>query len=397
MAIRITGAAAICVGAAALWLAASAHAGDEFDCYFNYLEGRDWPDEHDTVYSEDVQGIAHDDAHWFITKQGADGTVLYKIHVSQDLTNPLGYTSTTPLGSGLSLLGFHEFKAMDSRLNPFDGLWYIVVAVQGSAGAGLAVYDANLQLKGAAVLAQQGASGWCAIDNDGRVYSAENATSHLNRYALDWAALAANGTVAVTFQNTVALGDENGFALTMDQYQGGDFTPEGDKLYIVTGFFGEPTGPHGIHVFDATVSGSFQRVAKSGQSGMFAFLFNPNCEAGDFTCEEPEGLTFWDLNAGQLPNVRGELHVLLLDNDQPDGDDVYLKHYSEGVWVQAGSPAPPNGDPLTPDRTVTDGVARALPSMEVKVRPGNYPESLTITKRLKLVNPVGATSAVIGQ
>jgi hypothetical protein len=44
--------------------------------------------------------------------------------------------------------------------------------------------------------------------------------------------------------------------------------------------------------------------------------------------EEPEGLTFWDLDAdGRAPGLRGQLHVVLLDNDLVTADDVYVKHY----------------------------------------------------------------------
>jgi len=373
-------------------------AGDGYDNYINYLQGRDWPDEHTPVYAEDVQGITHDDAHWFVTKQGAHGTVLYKFHVSESMDDPNATASTTPMVSGLWVHGFEKFKAMDARENPFDGQWYLVIAVEGGAGAGFAVYRSNLTLVGTASASPQSASGWCALDNDGNLYSGENGTSHLNRFSLDWAALASSGTVDIQFDGTIQLTDGSG-PLTMTQYQGGDFTPEGDKLYIVTGYFGEPTWLHGIHVFDATNPQSFHRVYKSGQGGMFTYMFNPSCEFGDYTCEEPEGLTFWDLNDGSAPQIRGELHVLLLDNDAPDNDDVYLKHYSEGIWVDAAVAGLPgqNGDPHTPDATVVAGLGRLVDGLELKVKTGSYPETMTIDRPVKIVNPSASGDAVIGQ
>lgn len=374
-------------------LASPSFAGDGFDYYINYLQGQDWPDQHTPVYAEDVQGIAHDDDHWFITKQGAHGTVLYKIHVSENLAAPSITASTTPAASGLTASGFDKFKAMDSYENPADRKWYVVIAVEGSSGAGIAVYTDGLVLIGSSSLSPQTAAGWCAIDNEGSIYSGENNTSHLNRFTLDWASLASSGTVSVSFSGTVQLLDESLAPLSMTQYQGGDFTPEGDKIYIVTGFYGVSNGPHGIHVFDATPTGSWRRLLKSGQSGMFAYQFNPSCGV---VCEEPEGLTFWDLNDGRCPNVRGELHVLMLDNDYPDDDDVYIKHYSEGIWVDGSHSGSSNGDPATPDVTVADGLARVVDGLELRIHSGSYPETMTISKKVKLVKASGSGSVVIG-
>jgi len=323
-----------------LMAATPVQAGDGYDNYINYLQGRDWPDEHTPVYAEDVQGITHDDSHWFVTKQGGDGTVLYRFHVSQSMDDPNASASTTPLVSGLLGQGFEKFKAMDARQNPFDGQWYLVIAVEGSSGAGFAVYRADLSLVGTASASPQGAIGWCAIDNDGDVYSGENETSHLNRFSMDWQVLANSQTVSIQFAGTVQLTDGSS-PLTMSHYQGGDFTPEGDKLYIVTGYFGEPTWPHGIHVFDATNPQSFWRYTKSGQSGMFTYMFNPTCEFGDYTCEEPEGLTFWDLNDGSAPNIAGELHVLLLTTTPPMATTSTSSTTARGSgWTRCGRTSP---------------------------------------------------------
>ena len=45
------------------------------------------------------------------------------------------------------------------------------------------------------------------------------------------------------------------------------------------------------------------------------------------TDEEPEGLTYWDLDGRKVPGIEGQLHAILLDNDTWSDDDVYLKHY----------------------------------------------------------------------
>ena len=382
-------------------------AGDAYDGYYNLIGT--YPDQVDTVYAEDVQGLAHSGDSWFITKSGDEGAVLYKIPVTQDLGFPFGFNSTTPLTSGLASHGYTKFKAMDSRKNPTNGLWYILIGVEGSSGAGLAFYDENLNFKGVAKLPKQDAAGWCAIDNAGKVYSAVNNTSHLNCYEFDWEALALSGTVPSKLEpvNKINLQNANGNPLTMVEYQGGDFTPEGDKLFIVTGFFGVSTSPHGIHVFDVSASSNtFRRIRKSSQGGLFKYNYDPGCSVGNFECEEPEGLTFWDLTDGRAPNINGELHVLLLDNDADtiivDDDDIYIKHYTKSIYVDSNFKHPTGlpiftGDPSSPFKTITDAVNLAFDDMEIRIKGGTYPENISIFKRLRLVNRSGATDVTIGK
>src|SRR4030095_2699791 len=104
--------------------------------------------------------------------------------------------------------------------------------------------------------------------------------------------------------------------------------------YFSNGCCGLPEATWGVHVFE-TRPGSgtecgggdpctiAQRVERSHNgSGGFAYEFNTT------NLEEPEGLTFWDLDAdGRAPGLRGQLHVVLLDNDITNDDDAYVKHY----------------------------------------------------------------------
>ena len=46
---------------------AGAIAQNNYDGYYNYIGT--WPDQVDTYYAEDVQGLAHSDDKWFITNQ----------------------------------------------------------------------------------------------------------------------------------------------------------------------------------------------------------------------------------------------------------------------------------------------------------------------------------------
>ena len=124
--------------------------------------------------------------------------------------------------------------------------------------------------------------------------------------------------------------------------QGGTFSPDG-LLYLINRYFdkgvegfldaaleaitpGDTEVTHfnvhtgGISVFSVD---EFKYMGKSHQRGAFRFHWNPSWEVA----EEPEGMTFWDLDADRrAPRIRGQVHALLLDNDLLT-DDVYIKHY----------------------------------------------------------------------
>ena len=101
--------------------------------------------------------------------------------------------------------------------------------------------------------------------------------------------------------------------------QGGTFADD-RHLYISCGYYEDPHPSWGLHLFDMR---THRRIVRSTNgSGSFNYEFHP----GGSTDEEPEGLTYWDLDGRNVPGIRGQLHAILLDNDA-NGDDVYFKHY----------------------------------------------------------------------
>jgi hypothetical protein len=113
-------------------------------------------------------------------------------------------------------------------------------------------------------------------------------------------------------------------------------------LYLTNGLddAGCDCGIHVLEVRDAAGGGAClpsapcvaRRVDRSTNgSGPFNFQFDPTAPY----YEEPEGITFWDLDADpRSPGVSGQVHVILLDNDEPDSDDVYVKHYRLGTETE---------------------------------------------------------------
>ena len=96
---------------------------------------------------------------------------------------------------------------------------------------------------------------------------------------------------------------------------------------------------------------------------------------------EPEGLTVWDLDDGRAPNISGQLHVFMLDNEI--FDDVELYHYTN-VWrVDASSPCS-QGEPTCPFRTVTAARNVIFPGSEMRISAGVYPENLSISTPIRM-------------
>ncbi|MGH7820443.1 MAG: HYR domain-containing protein [Candidatus Binatia bacterium] len=202
--------------------------------------------------------------------------------------------------------------------------------------------DDTLDFVGFAPAPPQTSWGWVAVDPGGALVSSEfEDVTELRRYAIDWARLRDTGEAVISFLDFVVLQDETGAPLELEHLQGGEFADDdGSILYLSNGFLGSQDPSWGVHVF-RTRSGSgaecrglggscvvARRIERSHDGpGGFAYEFDPS-DCVNCPREEPEGLTFWDLDAdGRAPGVGGQLHVILLDNDEDSSDDVYVKHY----------------------------------------------------------------------
>ena len=136
---------------------------------------------------------------------------------------------------------------------------------------------------------------WCAINPQGVVYSSNSdGVTAINRFNVNWNLLKYNNALSLAVAPPLPL------AVTLEGVQGGVVTPSGELLYMVA---------DGIHVFELSTG---QRIKQSNNGGgLFSYMYNSSLPEND----EPEGLTIWDLDGGQAPGIRGQLHVLLLNND----------------------------------------------------------------------------------
>ncbi|MDX2131565.1 MAG: hypothetical protein SFY69_05910 [Planctomycetota bacterium] len=357
----------------------------------------------ETSWSNDAQGVDHDDNNWYITTTHD----LWRVPVGLDLRT---VTASSPgvirreVATRYPPLAAYDHLG-DPDVFRYQGTDYLVVPMEdedatcngGVGGAALAFFRITptdffyVTHRQVPILCND--AGWVAINSQGGIVMSQQHVGAppgspavtqrgLHFFTLDWNQLHnADSASSLTFTHMQQLTDESGNRLEMVTMQGGEYAPGDNLLYLVSGFYDDSGGREereGIHVIDTS---TWQRVEHSTRGfGHFDFYYDP----GFPTYEEPEGLTIWDLDDGRSPGVRGQLHVFVSDNDA-DAGDIDFKHYSyiiradrnSGVSCQTGSPS-------CPFHTVQAAVALAWNGAEVRARAGAYSGPLTISKRIRV-------------
>jgi hypothetical protein len=285
------------------------------------------PDERQDDWTNECQGVTHDDDHWFITQKGS----VWRVPIAKDLRNHLQDGVDGVRRRPIPVAGYDHFGDPDVHRGtlyiPIEGRRRLFPAFPIPTVPRVpriaAFRASDLQFLWSAPLPKQQKAGWCAIDSKGILFSSNgritprvmSGKGPLFRYRIEGQGL--------KFLDRVVLRDEHGTPVVLDSMQGGTFADD-HHLYLSCGYYKNPQPSWGIHLFDLATQ---RRVVRSTNgSGAFNYEFHP----GGSTDEEPEGLTYWDLDRRNAPGIKGQLHAILLDNDA-NGDDVYFKHYRV-VW-----------------------------------------------------------------
>ena len=321
-----------------------------------------YPKARETGWSDELQGVTHDSENWFFTQKQK----LWKFPVTYDLNEKI---SGPDPSRGIQQIDMPQ-SLIDSDYDHFGDLdfyeGYLFIPVTGKEikfeGAipeivlgtpgeivlkkapppGIAVFSAdNLEYMAMATLTmdsfsgaphrleEQKGAGWCAVNpQNGLLCTSNNHISPsepIRMYEINMQQLKQK-CVILTFDSPFYIKDAD-----LNHMQGGVFSSDGTLLYLVNGFckdFDPDDG--GISIFDVHTG---NRLAKSTNGhGPFNYEFHPGLP----TYEEPEGITIWDLKDGRAPGVRGQLHVIMLDNDPTD--DFYFKHYASYPYVANKNP-----------------------------------------------------------
>ena len=80
-------------------------------------------------------------------------------------------------------------------------------------------------------------------------------------------------------------------------------------------------------------SGLFYLVSDSSDGGLLIWDWQTNhimrtpinYSPGVPNEQELEGVTVWNLDSGRAPGIRGQVHVLMIENDKVSADDVWAQ------------------------------------------------------------------------
>ncbi len=268
-----------------------------------------YPSDSTTIYSEELQGVTHNEDHWFISQKSR----LWKIPVGVDLNNVTDDNSI-----GIFSIPIPPELAMDydhlGDLDFYNG--YLFVGLENSDDnrtARIACFDAEtLNFIGSDVVPEQdGHASWCAVNTvDGYLYSsAFNNVTQLFAYQFTISINSFN----LSLIKTVALHKENEEPFVLSGIQGGVFITENEETYLF--LTSEEYETRGVQIFRWSDTQRIQNI----------FIDREYLTFG----EEIEGLTYWDLSNGIAPGIHGQLHILELDNDCLSADEVKdFYHYT---------------------------------------------------------------------
>lgn len=356
---------------------------DAFQAHCQYLG--DAPSG-ETAWSENVTGIAHDDTHWYLAQRQALWRVPAHVNLGSVGASTPGVTMRSVFPE-IELDSSYTWEFGDPCVYRYNGIDYLLVRVivssPGSWWDTLAIFDAH-SLFGISRhwLPNYSGDGAVGIDPAGYIYvNQPSSDGNLDKWQIDWQRFQERGIMDMSFVEHVILREPNDAAIPY--LPGGisalEFTPDGRYLYVLA---------DDIHVFDGqTLRRRFQ--SSNATSGFFPFHWVIG-DPGEPE-ETPQGLCIWNLNGSASPHD-GQLHVVVRDWDGPlNDDDVFVKHYSFQINVDASAASGGNGSIATPYRTITQAAAAAWYGSELRIHANIYDEAVRIDRHVRLATFGGVT------
>jgi hypothetical protein len=315
----------------------------------------DYPRNRENFWSQDAQGLAHDDANWFVVKspgppmprppavlQGASTAQIFQVPLSYDLgARGADGLDRDGIPRELRTMGYDHLGDPDQRSGflfvPIeDGQRYDVPRA-GPQNARIGVWwTEDLSFLSFFELTDNTDTKtgepdrhapWVAIrpGQDTLWVSHSDDVDHVRVYDIDWQRLTGTIPAQLILDNPrdITLRDRDGTTITLDSMQGGVFNPSGTLLY--TSNRSDKT-PGYVHVFSIDDETNTATLQARSENGYFPFNFATN--PGFPTYDEAEGLDWLDVRGLNVPHIPdGQLHLVMVDNDLFQ-DDLYLKHYS---------------------------------------------------------------------
>lgn len=336
----------------------------------------DYPDNKETSWSHNLQGVTHSQDHWFFTQLEK----IHKFHISLDLDSD-DPTLTVDMPSELSDDGYNHFGDPEYRTHNGNGYLFIPVEHSDKDSRPLvAVFrDENpLAFIGTSFLTEQikksppeddtNKAGWVAINpiNDLLYSSASgiNTNNPVYTYRIDFDQLEQGVVIEFEFvDNLVLYKQDRTNIFEINTYiQGGCFTPNG-ILCIAYGKTYLPDDVTKLAIAGVILGGIGGAILGAGLSFLIEEIFN-NTEDNALVgmslfnsegihihtssrdkkpfkyevhpvvpdAQEVEGICYWDLDDpnNQSNNIEGNIHAILLNKRTGfagNNDKFWLKHF----------------------------------------------------------------------
>lgn len=308
--------------------------------HYEYLNN--YPMDRENGFSHEINGVCHDDKYWYFSQNesshGSTGGTLWKIPATMDLNSTF---SGNECGVQKCKHGGH-FGDIDYYEN------YIFAPITTESGsAKICVFSADVISKEVAsqelyktifsnsgnVTSKVESVAFVAIKN-GLLFTNDRgvcADRPILVYSIDMNAIKkGSGDFLKPYAN-LYLNDEEGNDLERGWMQGGCFDNK-NHLHLTNGSYkGDyANSKGGITVYEVPNlkygdHPNIRVLTKSNQTHDFEFKFSD-------LHHEPEGITYWDLdaaNAPKIPNkkIQGQLHAIVMDGKIQKHEDLYFKHF----------------------------------------------------------------------
>jgi len=243
-------------------------------------------------WTEECQGVTHDDTHWYLSSNQAGKQRVYRFSLDNKVVSHVKLAGN---GSGhLGDIDYYDgriYCAMEQPVKiviidapPFNGWW--TAGLKGESGGSPP---------------QGGSCPWCAINPwNGLLYSStfgDDSPGENKLYAYRFDSV--NNNFVHLPSADIVLKER------VRRIQGGVFSKNG----------------HVLLASDHTNDIRCYSILNGCYLGRAAI----QKDSSTLVQEEVEGLTIWaDIS---YKGVSTDVHVILLDNDWPGKDDVYFKHY----------------------------------------------------------------------
>lgn len=284
-----------------------------------------YPEDRENGWSEEVNGVCHDEGNWFFTQNGN----LWRFPAKHNLkdtcksANPAEgiFEVKTSLHMG-DIDYYNKYVFVPISNNP--------VHIRAYRAKDLALVAKSYMIKPNGTKFDD--CGWLAINpKSGYLYTSDgdvNSSSPILIYKIDMDAVK-KGKDFLTYHSCITLYDIDGTLLKRGSMQGGCFDNE-NHLHISNGYWTREykNNNGGISVFavpqypEKNSHELVTRMTHSNQNRDFRYEFSG---VGD----EPEGLTYWEVDSLGIntPGIHGELHAIMLNNTGTGDDDLYFKHF----------------------------------------------------------------------